>query len=227
MANALAFCFCVISWAVCLHVFGNPEIPRNHAMLEKLGRLPEMKRYTVFDVPDGNSLAPQELYKKFYGFDGEKLERLNALLMRNYLMNFDRPLLLTYIEGDYQVEQMRLLGEEDFLSPGFVIRAQALVNPDDFTRAVPYPVLIEYVFPTEDAAAVSAFDAGDILAVRKSPNCAVVVHVTKVNVDGEQTLCLTVIPIAYGNYQIGESRVFGIEPPAELRPGAGFPMFEP
>ncbi len=225
LANALALCFAVISWAVCLHVFGNPEIPRNYRILGKLGRLPEMKRYTVLDVPDGNALAPRELYRKFYGLKAEDLERANALLMRNYLTNFDRPLMLTYIEGDYQVERTRILGESDFLSPGFAIRAQALVNPDDFTKAAPYPVLIEYVFPTGQTAAASSFQTGDVLEVKKSPNCAVVVHVTKVQFEDEPTLCLTVIPIAYGDYQIGDSGTFGIEPPAALKPAAGFPIF--
>jgi hypothetical protein len=225
LANALALCFAVISWVVCLDVFGNPEVPRNYKILGKLGRLPEMKRYTVLDVPNGSSLSPREIYRQFYALEGERLEKVNSLLMRNYLTNFDRPLLVTYIEGEYQVEQSRLLGEEDFLSPGFAVRAQALVNPDDFTKALPYPVLIEYVFPTEDANAVAAFDVGDILEVKKTPNCAVIVHVAKVNHEGEPTLCITAIPIAYGPYQVGDSRTFGIEPPSNLKPGADFPIF--
>ena len=40
LANALALCFAVVSWMVCLHVFGNPEIPRNYEILRKIGRLP-------------------------------------------------------------------------------------------------------------------------------------------------------------------------------------------
>ncbi len=59
LANALALCFAVISWAVCLQVFGNPEIPRNYEILRKLGRLPQLKRYTVLDVPNGNLLDPK------------------------------------------------------------------------------------------------------------------------------------------------------------------------
>lgn len=227
LANALALCFAVVSWTVCLHVFGNPEIPRNYEILRKIGRLPELERYSVLDVPNGNLLNPKGLYRKFFALTGDDLTRFNSQLMRNYLTNFDRPLTLTYIEGDYRVEQVRELGESDFLSHGFVVSARAMVKPDDFTKAAPYPVVIEYIFPTKVTGAVSGFEAGNILAVRKSPNCAAVVHVDRIVEDDEQVVYLTVIPIAYGPYQVGGDATFGIEPPAEVRPGAGFPVFKP
>lgn len=227
LANALALCFAVISWAVCLDVFGHPEIPRNYEILRKLGRLPQLKRYTVLDVPNGNLLEPKGLYSKFFGLAGEQLARINSQLIRNYLTNFDRPLALTFIEGDYQVEQVRVLGGSDFLPHGFAIRARALVKPDDFTKPAPYPVLIEYVFPTHDTAAVGKFREGDILSVKKSPNCAAIVHAAKVVEGDEQVVSLTVIPIAYGPYRVGDTITFTIEPPAQIRPAAAFPIFKP
>ncbi len=226
LANALALCFAIISWALCLHVFGNPEIPRNYEILGKLGRLPELKRYTVLDVPNGNSLAPRELYKKYFGLTPESLTRVNSLLMRNYLMNFERPLLLTYIEGDYQITDVRRLGESDFIEQGAVVRAQALVKPDDFTKAMPYPVFIEYVFPTSHDSAEKVFKKGDILTVKKSPNCAAIVHADTVVSGDDPALLLTVIPIAYGTYQISDKSSFAIEPPSKLRPAAGFPLLK-
>lgn len=225
LANALAICFAVVSWAVCLHVFGNPELPRNYQILRKLGRAPVLKRYTVTDVPNGNAFGPRELYGHYFKLNDKELGQLNSLLMRNYLTNFDRPLLLTYIEGDYEVREARKLQSGDFFNPGIVIRAQALVKPDDFTKPMPYPVMIEYVFPTPEDDAVTSFKAGDILDVGKSPNCAAVVHVAKINHDGDPCLLLTVIPIAYGKYQLGATGSFNIEPPVLLRPEAGFPVF--
>lgn len=226
LANALALCFAIISWAVCLHVFGNPEIPRNYEILGKLGRLPVLKRYTVLDVPNGNAWAPKELYSRYFGLTEEERVRANSLLMRNYLTNFDRPLLLTYIEGDYQVEKIRKLGPGDFLDPGIVIRAQALVKPDDFTKPMPYPVFIEYLFPTAESDAAASFKVGDILGVKKSPNCAAVVHVSRIINEDEPALLLTVIPIAYGSYLLGDMGSFQIEPPTKLRPDKGFPIFD-
>lgn len=226
LANALALCFAVVSWVVCLQVFGNPEQPRNYEILRKLGRLPVLKRYTVLDVPNGNSLGPKELYRKYFPYPESDRIRANSLLMRNYLTNFDRPLLLTYVEGDYRVLQARKLGTKDFFDPGIVVRAQALVKPDDFTQPQPYPVFIEYVFPTDREDLASSFHAGDILSVKKSPNCAAVVHIDKIASDGEAALLLTVIPIAYGPYELGDSASFEIEPPASLRPRAGFPIIK-
>ncbi len=225
LANALALCFAIVSWAVCLHVFGSPEVPRNYAILRKLGRIPELERYTALDVPQGNAMGPRELYRRFIA--EENPERLNALLMRNYLTNFDRSLLVTYVEGDYVVKDVRRLSEDDFFDPGFVIRAQAMVKPDDFTAPAPYPVFIEYAFPTAETGAAGLFQPGDILSVKQSPNCAAIVHVSRIEVDDEPALFLTAIPIAYGPYKVGEEHSFDIEPPTGLRPGAGLPFMDP
>ena len=227
LANALALCFAVVSWLVCLNVFGFPEVPRNYEILRRIGRLPELNRFTVLDVPNGNLLDPRGLYRRFFSLTGDDLVGLNSQLMRNYLMNFEQPLLLTYIEGDYQVEMVRELGPDDFLPSGIAVRARAMVKPDDFTKAAPYPVLVEYVFPTEDSSVASEFRPGDILTISKSPNCAAIVHVERLLEDDEQVVCLTVIPIAYGPYRVGDAVTFNIEPPAEVRPAAGFPVFKP
>lgn len=226
LANALALCFAVISWAVCLDVFRNIEVPRNYQILGKLGRLPEWVPYTVDKAPNGNVLGPKELYQKFFGMGRKDAERWNSLLLKNYLTNSRTPLLLTYIEGDYQVETVRVLNSSDFFDPGFVVRAQAMVKPDDFSTAAPYPVWIEYLFPTADVAAARFFKRGDILAVRKSPGCVSVVGFSKTEVDGDSAVLLTVIPIAYGPYQNGDVRLFEITPPTKLRPATGFPVLK-
>ena len=227
LANVLALCFAVISWAVCLDVFGNPEIPRNYGILRKLGRLPQLKRYTALDVPNGNLLDPKGLYSKFSALSGDPLVRVNSQLMRNYLTNFSRPLMLTFIEGDYQVELVRELGTGDFLPDGFAVRARAMVKPDDFTKPEPFPVLIEYLFPTKETAVSRDFHPGDILAVKKTPNCAAIVHVARVVEGDESVLSLTVIPIAYGPYRASDTLTVTIEPPVEVRPAAGFTIFKP
>lgn len=226
LANVLALCFAVVSWAVCLNVFGNPELPRNYKILKKLGRLPELRRYTVLDVPNGNALSATELYGKYFGLEGEKLDRLNSLLMRNYMRNFGRNLLLTYVEGEYQVTDVRKLDKDAFLYPGFAIRAQAMVRADDFTEPVGFPVVIEYIFPTENTDAADRFSAGDVLEVNKNPNCAAVVHVSRTVADDEPALLLTVIPIAYGPYRVGDTKSFSIEPPGELNPANALPVWK-
>ncbi len=225
LANALALSFAVVSWMVCLHIFRNPEIPRNYEILRKIGRLPELKRHTVLNVPNGNLLDPKGLYSRFFSFTGDQLARFNTRLMRNYLTNFEHPLALTYVEGDYRVEDVRMLGTGDFITKGFAIRARALVKPDDFTKPAPYPVVIEYIFPTAETSAAKEFRKDDVLSVRKSPNCAAILHIKR-GLDGDEpVVCLTVAPIAYGPYRVGDQLTFSIEPPAEVNPAGRFPVF--
>jgi len=225
LANALALCFAIISWALCLHIFGHPEIPRNYEFLEKIGRAPVLKNYTVLDVPNATAFDPRELYRRFFALDEPDRDRLNAVLLRNYLTNFERPLMLTYIQGDYRVEQVRVLDENDFIEHGFAVRARAMVKPDDFTEAAPYPVVIEYLFPTLRVEMADAFHAGDMLEVRKSPNCAAILHISRVIDDDEPVVLLTVVPIAYGPYRMDEDNTLDIKVPQRLNPGAPFPLF--
>ena len=227
LANGLALCFAIVSWAVCLDVFGHPEQPRNYLILSKLKRLPEPKRYTILDVPNGNSFTPKELYPRFFSQSEEKLDDLNPLLLRNYLTNFDNAALLTYVEGDYQVLNVRKLGPKDFVEHGFAVRAQAMVKPDDFTKAMPYPVILEYILPTPDDSVAEVIKKGDMLQIRKSPQCAAVINVAKIAHEDDPVLCLTVIPIAYGPYRLNDDNVFQVEPPARLQLQVPFPIFAP
>lgn len=226
LANLLAASFAVISWVVCLNVFGHLEVPRNYEILGKLGRLPERREFTAEQAPNGNALAPKELYRKFFGMAAKDLERVNGLLLRNYLTNSANSLVLTYLEGDYRVRSVRLLDEGDFLSPGLVVSAEALVKPNEAMAAAPYPVWIEYLFPGVGPEVAGLFKQGDVLVVDKSPNCASVVHVGKMPVDGEETLWLTVIPVISGPYEVGGGRTFEIGLPETLRPRAGFPVMK-
>ncbi|TAG11258.1 MAG: hypothetical protein EAZ42_00875 [Verrucomicrobia bacterium] len=224
LANGLALCFAVLSWVICLYVFSNPEVPRNYEILTRLKRIPELTRFDILTVPNGNVLTPKELYSKFFGTPKERIPNLNSLLLRNYLRNFENPLFITYIEGDYRISDVRKLSEKDFISSGVVVRAQAMIRPDEFTAPLPYPVIIDYVFPTHDAKAIETFSQGDILTVKKSPNCAAILHIDRVIHNEEPSLLLTVMPIAYGPYQAGKKTAFSIEPPEKVRPRAGFPI---
>lgn len=216
-----------MSWAFCLHVFGSPEIPRNYRFLKKIGRLPELENYSVLNAPNGDVIDPKVQYSKFIRMSKEDMAQHNKKLLRNYMMNFDQPLMINYIEGEYQVEKVSRLKPGDFIDQGFAVRARALVKPDASSKAVAYPVAIEYIYPTKNAAAAALYRTGDILQISKSPNCAAVVNVAKMLLDEEEVIYLTIVPIAYGTYRIGANAgSFDIAPPEKLNPGARFPVVE-
>ena len=225
LLNILALCFAVSSWVVCLQVFGNPEVPRNYEILKRLGRQPQIKRHTALNAPNGAALDPAGLYARFRGLDAEKRTSWNSLLIRNYLTNFEDLRALTYAEGEYRVESVRALGEKDFIPQGFVVRARAMVRPDENAKPVPYPVVIDHVYPTANADAMSRFRRGDVLQLSKSLNCAAMIQVDLVEDEEDALVCLAVVPITYGSYQVSDGFRFEIEPPTYVVPGAPFPFF--
>ena len=225
LANVLALCLAVLSWLLCLHVFKHPEIPRNYEILRKLGRTVAPAPLAEMEAPPGESADPRAFYRRYAGLSSDELQLFNAALMRNYLFNLKEPKLIQYAEGDYQVEQVRKLGPADLFHPGFAVRAQAMIAPDEFSKPDPWPVVIEYLFPTPDEQAAGWIAPGDLLSVSKFPNCAMLLHVTRI--DGEDTpiICLTVVPIAFGHFQAGKDRKFKLEAPTELNPAGPLPVF--
>lgn len=227
LANALALCFAVITWALSLHIFGYPEIPRNYQFLKAIGRLDKIKHFTQEDVPKGNAVRPDEQYAKFFAIGPDSLRKLNTLLIRNYLNNFERPLLLTYLEGDYRIEEKRLLTDEDFVAKGIVVKGHAMVKPDEFTAAAPYPVVLELILPNAPRESLLQLIRDQQLEITKGGHRVAVIHVERqVDDEGDAYLCLTAIPILYGNLPFAEDTLIEIEPPEFVNPGASFPVIK-
>ena len=225
LANVLALCLAVLSWLLCLHLFKHPEIPRNHEILKKLGRTTPPLPLTQLQAPPGDSADPRAFYRRYAGLSAEDLTLFNAALMRNYLSNFREQNLIQYAEGNYRVDQVRTLGENDIFHPGFAVRAQAMVAPDEFTAPAPWPVVIEYLFPTDDPTAAGLIAPNDLLQVSKFPNCAALVHVAKLEGGDTPVICLTVAPIAFGDFKVGKGRTFTLKAPSGLNPGGPLPVF--
>ena len=225
LANVLALCLAVISWLMCLHVFKHPEIPRNYEILRKLGRTVPPEPLPQMEAPPGESADPRAFYRRYAGLSEEDLQKLNAALMRNYLLNLKEPKLIQYAEGNYKVQQVRRLGPDDVFQPGFAVKAQAMIAPDEFTEPAPWPVFIEYLFPTDNDQAAGWIAPGDLLAVSKFPNCAMLIHVAKLEGGDTPVVCLTVAPIAFGNFQAGKDRQFKLQAPAALNPAGPLPVF--
>ena len=227
LVNVMAFCLAVLSWLLCLHVFRHPEIPRNYEILRKLKRTEPPRPLTELEAPPGEAADPRAFYRRYAALPQADLEFFNAALMRNYLTNLREPKLIQYAEGDYRVDKVRPLGPEDIFHPGFAVRAQAMVAPDEFTEPAPWPVVIEYLFPTDDKQAPGWIAPGDKLSISKFPNCAMLLHVARTDGGDTPVICLTVVPIAFGTFQTGKDRTFSVQAPAELNPAGPLPVFPP
>lgn len=230
LAHALALCFCTVTWIMTIYVFQNPELPRNYAMLKKIGQAPAPLPLTVLTAPEGDAIRPEQIYKEFVAYalpeNEDKLRKRNSRLLRGYLETY-KSTKPRYIEGNYRILQIRPLTEKDMVYPGFVIRAQAMVQPDQDRPAGPYPVFIESVFPCANQAAFTWFKPGDILRMQKIPDCVAIIHVSHLGTADEPMINLTVAPIAYNDLKIGISRIVSIAPPEKINLYGKLPMFEP
>src|SRR5690606_7369073 len=100
------------------------------------------------------------------------------------------------------ITHVRELDEGDLFHPGFAVRGRAMVRPDEFSEAAPWPVSIDYLFPTKNSVAPDWFNPGDQLQVAKVPNCAMLLHVARETGGDTPLVRLTVVPIAMGEYRI-------------------------
>ena len=226
LANGLALSFAVLSWAVCLHVFGYPEVPRNYAILEKIGRLPKPVSIPLSKAPDAEVYDIKRQYEQFIGLDEANLKELNRDLMRNYLKELDESALITYVEGLYSIEHARPLTEKDLITEGFAVRARGLIKSDEFSSPSPYPVVIDVLFPTHDGGALGQFHKDEELTISRIPDCAIIMHVSKLIVRDEVVVCLTVVPISHGENHAHSGRDFLTSAPELINPAAKLPVFD-
>lgn len=227
LANTVAACVAVLSWVLTLHVFGHPEIPRYHRIIERLGLAKPPPGFQLQDAPAGESADPRALYRRYAALDGAALQRLNRALLRNYLTGLGEANLIQYIEGDLEIIRTRELKPGDLFPKGFAVRARAMVQPDEFSEPAPWPVIIDYLFPTPEESARSWFRAGDRLKVSKVPNCAMVLNVAR-EIEGDTPrVVITAVPIVMSEYLVGESQKFKLATPDRADPSAALPVFDP
>lgn len=227
LANTVAACVAVLSWLLTLHVVNHPEIPKYYALISKLGLAKEPVGFTLQQAPPGDAADPTKLYRRYAALDAPTTHRLNRALIRNYITGLGEGELIQYIEGSLKVLHVRKLRDDDLFTEGFAVRARAMIRPDEFSEPAPYPVLIDYLFPTPDTGARNWFKEGDLLEVKKIPNCAMVLHVDRDQDGDTPTVILTVVPIVMGEYQVGENLRFHLRKPEALNPSAPFPIFDP
>lgn len=218
LANVLALCFAVASWLVCLDVFGRPEVPRHYGALRMIGRIPELRRFAPGDAPAGGALDARGLHAKFAALTDGETRMLRARWLRDLIMNFRDPLGTVYIEGEFEIERIRRLTNDDFISSGVLIGARALVKPDEFSPAAPYPVTMDLFLPSEDPRTSSLFAPGDKLVLAKGHELPVVIGGWRGKEQGATSIRVQVVPLAYAIRREGGREAVRLSPPGAVRP---------
>ena len=224
LAQLLAGAFAVASWSFCLFLFSVPERPWNYETLRKLGRITPVQSYDPIEAPEGTSSDPQVLLSRFYSLPREQLAAHNLHFKRNYITNFTKPEVVHYVEGTYQLTGSRQLTKEDLFHPGLACRLEAIVRADELAEPSPYPVILELLLPLDEPVVDSFFPIGYQLTLKYLEHRALILHAATTGTEKEPRLCLTVVPLAFRNYQDPDGNTLPLAAPDPLRVSAEFPV---
>ncbi len=217
LANVLAIALAITSWLICLNLFRDPTHPTSYQLMLKVGRLQPLENFTTTSAPSPRKTSgPLNLEAEFSPYREEDLETLNQEFLRSYLTNYHKNSSLTYVTGEFKILEIRPLTKNDFFPTGAVIKAQAMVAPDDLADSIPYPVFIEYLLPG-DSDLVTRFQPSDTLILKKIPHCAAILHVGEIDYDTNSALYLTLVPLCGSGHQTS--------PPTQANVAASFPVF--
>lgn len=224
LAHLLAIAFAVAAWTTCLYIFNYPEKPQNYEILRKLGRLTPVTDFPSLDAPNGTPADPEELYRRIFPQSEEDLADFNLQFRRNYLRNYrdSDPRFVLYAEGDYLVDSIRLLSQDDFFQPGLMVRLHAQVQPDEFSAASAYPVYLDLTLPFASDPDRETFAPGDPVQLRHIDHRAAVLHAAKTTVDDEPAVLVTAVPLSFANLKDRSGEPLPLSPPTLLNLAADF-----
>lgn len=226
LVNILCICLALISWVFIPQVFENPHKAKNYKILEKIGRLPQVKAFSALDTPEGEIGTFKNLYSNFVAFESDKLVELNQRLLKNYIGNFKYDYPNIYIKGDFRVIKCRALNESDVFTKGIAIQAAAFTKGSVTGNEKSYPVWIEIILPNAPAEAAQHTKRGDLLEINKNPYFASILHVQRLDrEDNDPIMRFTVIPLVYESaWDPAHGPKFSISPVEKLNLEARLPI---
>lgn len=205
------------TWLGSFYIFGHPEKPESYKILQKLKKLEPPQRYELTKAPAGEFLTAEKAYERYGSMSAYELKRLNELLVRDYIRNYESTKrLVPYMTGRYSIMNSRELTEENFFNPGVVALAQSVDIPQ---------IVLEHVYtasPRLVPVLKEMLATGLDLKLERLTDLAAVIHVARTP-DGR--IQLTVVPLLYGSYALKQgSGSFTLDPPGLLNPAGGLPI---
>ena len=203
----------VASWTFCIFAFSYPEKPINYMVLHKFNKIEPPRKFSSSNAPRNRSYFARDLYDRFNEYEDRHFKEINALLLRNYIENFeraDREFTMNMV-GTFEIEQREELGEDDLMSGGTVLLARCIDFPD---------VVIQYLLPGDPGSVPEdVLKVGDVvdLGTKKGRSrfapFNVVLHITRL--EGNQ-YCFCVVPLVFSKGQIARGVEVQLEPPTKL-----------
>jgi len=206
MMGLATFC-----WFFSIMVFQHPEKPLNYKVLAKVNKLPVIRKFSIYTVPNGSAKSAKELLSSYFAYTPDQLEVSNHILKRAYILNYDRQDPPIYLTGSFQVMEVRKLTDEDVVTEGWIVRTRSTEIED---------VDIEVVMPSLSVAA-APFAEGDVLMLDKRSTFAALVHVERL---GDDRFCGTVVPLVYAGFKTDGGEALTMNPPVKLNLDAGWPL---
>lgn len=206
MMGLATFC-----WFFSIMVFQHPEKPINYKVLAKLDKLPIIRKFSVFTVPDGAAKSPKDLLASYYSYTPEQLRVANDILKRAYIRNYDKQDPPVYLTGQFTALEVRQLGEADVMQQGWVVRARAVDMED---------VDVEILMPGLESGE-APFDVGDMVTLDKRATFGALVNIAKL---GDDRVCATVVPLVYGGFKTATGDALTMAPPRILNLEASWPI---
>lgn len=194
----------VFSWVFCMYVFGNPEKAFNYNILVKMEKLRPLRDYPETGAPKGKYNEAKDLYNTYWDKSNGELRALSGVLRREYITNFNQVLSATYIRGNFQVYNVRELGDGDVFPSGLAVRGQCEDYPN---------VVLECVFPAAEVPE-RHFDlkVNKLLQIGTKP-CVAIINISRID---EDRLLFTGVPIVYGEFPTPAGSVISMAPPETL-----------
>jgi hypothetical protein len=206
MMGMATFC-----WFFSIMVFQYPEKPLNYRVLAKVNKLPVIRKFSVYTVPNGSSKSAKDLLASYFAYTTAQLEVSNGILKRAYIRNYDRQDPPIYVTGGFQVLEQRRLTEEDVVTEGWIVRTRSVDIED---------VDVEIVMPSLEVKS-PPFATGEVLTLDKRSTFAALVHVERL---GDDRFCGTVVPLVYEGFKTEGGEVLTMNPPVKLNLEAGWPL---
>lgn len=208
-----------LCWLGTYYVFGHPEEPTSYAILKKLDKIEQPRRFVDTAAPRGEFLTGNKLFERYDKMRDSELQRESDGLLRDFLWNYKNTSRATpYIIGRFNILDSYELTPADFFTSGVVALAQDTENPN---------VLLEHVFTAEPRMVPMLHRSlltGLDIPIKRTYDLSAVINIRRL-ADGR--MVFTAIPLHYPSYTAASGPGgFALEPPAQLNVEASLPIIQ-